>query len=401
MMAGARLEDYREVAPRGSIDLLLKLAERVQGRRFVHVNASRYGSGSSEILARLVPLFQDLGVDTGWEVIVGDPAFYAATQAIETALGGRPASLTEAMLVSYVEAAARNAATLRLQSDLVMVHDLPALPLVRHRPEGARWVWRCHADLSRAYRRAWHLVRRDLEQYDAVVYSMAKFAQRVRVPMLVVHPSIDPLGEKNRELGRSEVREVLDRFGIPRDKPLLIQIAAYTRATEPIRALTAFRLARKYVPCRLALAGWGATDNVEGSAVLAELREAVGQDPDVHVLVVPPDAALELNALQRAATIVLHLPHQEGFGLAVAEAMWKGKPVVGSVAGGIPTQVLTEVTGYTVGSVEGAAFRIRQLLQSPDLIGRLGGAAREYVRRNFLLPRHLGDYLALLARMTA
>jgi trehalose synthase len=282
-----------------------------------------------------------------------------------------------------------------------MVHDLPALPLVRHRPERGRWVWRCYTDVSRAWRRAWHLVRRDLERYDTVVYSMPKFAQRVRVPMLVVHPSIDPLGEKNRELGRSEVREVLDRYGIARDKPLLLQVAAYSRATEPTRALTAFRLARKYVPCRLVLAGWGATDNPEGSAVLAELREAAGQDPDVHVLVMPPDAARELNALQRAATVVLHLPQREGFGLAVAEAMWKGKPVVGSIAGGIPAQVLTEVTGFTVGSVEGAAFRIRQLLQSPDLTARLGGAAREYVRRNFLLPRHLGDYLALLAQMTA
>ena len=234
-MTAPRLEEYRDVAPRGAIELLLKLAERLQGRRFVHVNASRYGSGSSEILARLVPLLQDLGVDATWEVIVGDPAFYAATRAIETALGGQPAAITEAMLVSYVEAAATNAATLRLESDLVMVHDLPALPLVRHRPERGRWVWRCHADLSRAWRRAWHLVRRDLERYDTVVYSMPKFAQRVRVPMLVVHPSIDPLGEKNRELGRSEVREVLDRLGIPRDKPLLLQVAAYSRAAEPTR----------------------------------------------------------------------------------------------------------------------------------------------------------------------
>jgi trehalose synthase len=399
-MTGPRLEDYRDVAPHGAIDLLVKLAERLRGRRFVHVNASRYGSGSSEILARLVPMFQDLGIDVAWEVIVGDPAFYGATRTIEAALGGQPVAITEAMLVSYVEAAATNAAALRLDSDLVMVHDLPALPLVRHRPERSRWVWRCHADLSRAWRRAWHLVRRDIEHYDAVVYSMPKFAQRVRVPMIVVHPSIDPLSEKNRELGRTEVREVLDRFGIPRDKPLLLQVAAYSRATEPKGALTAFRLVRKYVPCRLVLAGWGATDNPEGSAVLAELREAAGQDPDVHVLVMPPDAARELNALQRAATVILHLPQHEGFGLAVAEAMWKGKPVVGTVAGGIPTQVLSDVTGFTVGSVEGAAFRVRQLLQSPDLAGRLGGAAREYVRRNFLLPRHLGDYLALLAQMT-
>jgi trehalose synthase len=400
-MSAPRLEDYRDVAPKGAIDLLMKLSERLRGRRFVHINASRYGSGSSEMLGRIVPLMQDLGVDATWEVIVGDPAFYAATRTIEAALGGQPAAITEAMLVSYVEAAATNAATIPLQADLVMIHDLPALPLVRHRPERGRWVWRCHADLSRAWRRAWHLVRRDLERYDTVIYSMPKFAQRVRVPMLVVHPSIDPLSEKNRDLSRREVRDVLDRLGIPRDKPILLQIASYSRATEPARALTAFRLARKYVPCRLVLAGWGAADNPEGSAVITALREAAGQDPDVHVLVMPPDAATEVNALQRAATVVLHLPQREEFGLAVAEAMWKGKPVVGSVAGGIPEQVLFDVTGYTVGSVEGAAFRIRQLLQSPDLAARLGGAAREYVRRNLLLPRHLGDYLALLAQMTA
>ena len=400
-MTGPRLEDYREVAPRGAIELLLKLAERLQGRRFVHVNASRYGSGSSEILARLVPLFQDLGVDAAWEVIVGDPLFYGANRTLETALAGEPVTITEAMLASCEEAAATNAAALHLDSDLVMTHDLPALPLIRHRPERGRWVWRCHADLSRPWRRAWHLVRRDLDRYDAVVYSMPKFAQRVRVPMLVVHPSIDPLSEKNRELGRNEVREVLRTFGIARDKPLLLQVAPYSRATEPMTALTAFRLVRKYVPCRLVMAGWGATDNPEGSAVLTELREAAGQDADIHLLVIPPDAAREINALQRAATVVLHLPKQEGFGLVVAEAMWKGKPVVGSISGGIPTQVLSEVTGYTVGSVEGAAFRIRQILQSPDLAARLGGTAREHVRRNFLLPRHLGDYLALLAQMTA
>ncbi len=397
----ARLEDYRDVAPRGAIDLLLRLGERVRGRRFVHVNASRYGAGSSEILARLVPMLHDLGVDAAWEVIVGDPPFYGATRALDAALAGHPGPITEAMLVAYGETAALNAAALRLDADLVMVHDLGPLALARHRGGSGRWVWRCHADLSRAWRRGWHLVRRELERYDAVVFSLPKFAQRVRAPMLVVFPSIDPLSEKNRDLTRAEVQAVLDRFAIPRDRPILLQVAPYSRATEPLAALTAYRLVRKYVPCRLVLAGWGAGDNPEGVAVLNELREVVGRDPEVHVLVVPPDAAREINALQRAATVVLHLPRQEDFGMAVSEAMWKGKPVVGSLAGGIPTQVIFEVTGYTAGSVEGAAFRIRQLLQSPDLAARLGGAAREYVRRNFLLPRHLGDYLALLAYMSA
>ena len=399
-MSPPRLDDYREVSPKGTIELLLRLAERLGGRRFVHVNASRYGGGSPEILSRLVPMLQDLGIDAAWEVIVGDPSFYAGVRVIEMALGGQAQPIGETLVRAYGEAAAATAAEFRLDADVVMIHDLAPLALVRHRPGRGRWVWRCHADLSRAQRRAWHLVRRDLERYDAVVFSLPKFAQRVRIPILIIHPSLDPLSEKNRELSRAEVQQVLDRFGVPRDKPILLQVAPYTRGKDPLGVVRAYRLAKKYVDCRLVLAGGGAADNPEGSAVLAEIREAAARDPDIHALVLPPDAAQEINALQRAATIVVHKPLQEDFGLAAAEAMWKGKPVIGSLAGGIPAQVIVEVTGFTVNSVEGAAFRIRQLLQNPDLITRMGGAAREYVRRNFLLPRHLGDYMALLATMT-
>ncbi len=399
-MIPLRLEDYREVAPRGSLELLLRLAERLKGRRFVHVNASRFGGGSPEVLARLVPMLQDLGIDAAWEVIVGDPEFYAGVGALDLALGGREETLLEGMLRAYVETAAANAARLPLEADLVMVHDLAPLPLIRHRPGRGRWAWRCHADLSRAYRRVWHLVRRDLGRYDAAIFSLPKFAQRLRIPMLIVHPSVDPLSEKNRDLTRAEVHLVLDRLQIPRDKPILLQVARYARAKDPLGVIRAYRLAKKYVNCRLVLAGWGAVDNPEGSAVLAEVREAAARDPDIHALVLPPDAALEVNALQRGATIVVHKPLQEDFGLAAAEAMWKGKPVVASLAGGLPVQVISEVTGYTVTSVEGAAFRIRQLLQNPDLLSRLGGAAREYVRRSFLITRELGDYLAMLASLT-
>jgi trehalose synthase len=399
-MSVPRLEDYRTFAPKGTIDLLLRLADRLRGRRFMHVNAGRYGGGSPETLAWLVPMLRDLGVDASWEVVVGDPTFYGTVRGLELALAGQAQALSEATLQAYGETVAANARQFSLEADLVMVHDVAPLCLIRHRPGTGRWVWRCHADLSRAYRRAWHLVRRDLERYDAVVFSLPKFAQRVRIPTLIVHPSVDPLSAKNRDLSRAEVQQVLDRFGVPRDKPILLQVAPYARAKDPGGVVGAYRLAKKYVDCRLVLAGGGAADNSEGSAVLAEIREATSRDPDVHVLILPPDAAQEINALQRAATIVVHKPLQDDFGLAVAEAMWKGKPVIGSLAGGIPAQVIAEATGFTVTSVEGAAFRIRQLLQNLDLSIRMGGAAREYVRRSFLLPRHLGDYLALLASMT-
>ncbi len=399
-MIPAQLEAYREVAPRGTLELLVRLADRLRGRRFLHVNASRYGGGSAEILTRLVPMLQTLGIESAWEVVVGDPEFYAAVRALESAVAGREQTVDADMLRSYEETAAANGATLPLDADLVMIHDLAPLPLVRHRRSRGRWVWRCHTDLSQALRRVWHLLRRDVTRYDATVFSLPKFAQRVPVPALIIHPSVDPLSEKNRDLSRAEIQQGLDRLGIPRDKPILLQVAPYTVSADHPGVIRAYRLAKKYVDCRLVLAGGGAADNPEGGAVLAEVRQAAARDADIHPLVLPPDAAREINVLQRAAAIVLHKPLKEDFGLGVAEAMWKGKPVVGSFAGGIPVQVIFEVTGYTVNSVEGAAFRIRQLLDSADLMARLGGAAREYVRRNFLITRHLGDYLALLASLT-
>jgi len=399
-MIPARLEEYREVAPLGTLELLARLAERLRGRRFVHVNASRYGGGSPEILSRLVPIMQDLGIDSAWEVIVGDPEFYAASRALELAAAGREQTITPGMLKAYEETAAVNGPKLPLDADLVMVHDLAPLPLVRHRRDRGRWVWRCHSDLSQALRRVWHLLRRDVGRYDAAVFSLPKFAQRVSIPALIIYPSVDPLSEKNRDLSRSEIQHGLDRLGIPWDKPILLQVAPYVSSADHLGVIRAYRLAKKYVDCRLVLAGGGVSDNPEGTGALADVRRAASNDTEIHPLVLPPDAAREINVLQRAAAIVLHKPLQEDFGLGVAEAMWKGKPVIGSFAGGIPVQVIVEVTGYTVNSIEGAAFRIRQLLNNPDLMARLGGAAREYVRRNFLVTRHLGDYLALLASLT-
>jgi trehalose synthase len=399
-MSAARLDDYREVAPKGAIDLLLRLAERLKDRRFLHVNTGRYGGGSAEVLERLVPMMQELGVEAAWEVIVGDPEFYAGLRVLDGALAGVRVEAPQGALDALVETGAANARKLPLGADLTMGHDLGPVALARHRPERTVWLWRCHADLSRAQRRVWHPLRKEILRYDAAVFSLPKFAQRLGVPTLLVHPSIDPLSEKNRELGRAEIAEILDRLGIPRDRPIVLQVAPYLRSRDPAGVVHACRLAQKYVDFRLVLAGAGSADHPESAAVLAAVRELAGHDPRIHVLVLPPDAGREINALQRAATVVVHKAIQEDFALAVTEAMWKGKPVIGSLAGGIPAQVVQDVTGYTVSSIEGAAFRIRQLLQNPDLAARFGGAAREYVRRNFLVTRHLGDYLALLASRT-
>ncbi len=390
-----QLDDYREVAPKGSVDFLYRLSELVKGRSFLHVSATRYGGGAAEILRRLVPMMKALGVEARWEVITGVQEFFTFTKSLYNALQGQEQVITEEMLKTYLEVNRQNAQALDLEADLVMIHDPQPAALIEHRKRG-RWVWRCHLDVSQPQRRAWNFLRQFVGRYDAAVFSLPRFAQRLRIPQFLIYPSIDPLSDKNRELARGEVNRILDRLEIPRDKPILLQVSPFDRFQDPLGVINAYRLVKKYHNCRLVLAGGGVVHDPEREALLAEVQEAAGRDPDIHVLQLPPEADLEINALQRAATIVLQKSLREGFGLTVSEAMWKGKPVIGGIAGGITVQILNDVTGYTVHSVEGAAFRIRYLLDNPELIGRMGGAAREHVRRNFLITRHLGDYLALL-----
>jgi trehalose synthase len=399
-VTAARLDDYRDVAPKGTVEFLRRLAMRVRGRRFLHVNSTRQGGGVAEILHRLVPMLTELGVDAGWEVMKGDPAFYAVTKAFHNALQGKDQTITKTMLDCYLATNAVNAEGLPLEGDLVLIHDPQPAALIEHRPDKGRWVWRCHIDLSRPQRQAWRLVRKYVANYDAAVFSLPKFAQQLSIPQFLVYPSIDPLSDKNRDLSQSEVSRTMDRLGIPRDKPILLQVSRFDRFKDPIGVIDAYRLVKKHRDCRLVLAGGGADDDPEGAAVLADVKEEAGGDPDIHVMELPHDAHLTINALQRAATIVLQKSLREGFGLTVAEAMWKAKPVIGGAVGGITAQVIYDVTGYTVNSVEGAAFRIRYLLDNPELITRMGEAGREYVRRDFLITRHLADYLTMLIIVT-
>ncbi|MBI2217954.1 MAG: glycosyltransferase [Candidatus Rokubacteria bacterium] len=390
-----RLDDYRAVAPRGALDIIHRLAERLAGRRVLHVSAGRFGTGSAEMLTTVVPLIADVGIEASWEITGGDPPFYATARALGAALEGRERVLDDEALDHYVEMNRVNAKKLRLDADVVIVHDVQPATLVTDRPAEGRWLWRCHFDCSRPTRRAWSFMRRFLGQYDAAVFSLPKFTRRLTVPHYVIHPAIDPLSDKNRDLGPLQITRQLDALRVPRDRPLLVQVGPFTRAADPLGVVNAYRLVRRYHHVRLVLAGTAGEDQ-ESVEVLGELREVAQHDPDVIVLELPPEAHLQINALQRAATIVLQKSLREGFGLGAAEAMWKGKPVIGGSAGGLTQQIIYDVTGYTVHSVDGAAFRIRHLLNHPELIARMGAAGREHVRRSFLATRHLTDSLALL-----
>ena len=391
-----KLDDYRAVAPRGSVDFMLRIAERLRGRRVVQVSVSRYGGAAAEILNRIVPILNDLGIEAAWEVMLGSADFEAIVTAVSKGLAGVEQVVTEGMLARLHATCAENARRLPLDADLVIVHDAATLLLVEGRPPAGRWLWRYHGDLSSRQPQLWNALRPFADKYDAAVFSAPKFAAPLSTRRFVIAPSIDPLSERNREMPRAEQSRHLERLGVRMDKPILLQVGPFERLQDPLGVVNAYRLVKMHHDVRLVLAG----SPPGPGGVLAETQEAASQDPDVTVLVLPPDPQTELNALERAATIVLQKPLFTDFGTDVATAMWKGKPVVGSLAGGIPSQIVSKVTGYTVETVEGAAFRVRHLLSNPELIGRMGAAGREHVRRNFLITRHLGDYLALLAHLT-
>lgn len=392
----ANLDDYRDVSPPGSVEFLRRLSEKLRGRTLLQVNASRVTGGVAEILARHTPLLQELGIDARWETIEGEGGFEEACLAFYNALQGEEQRITDDMLRDFVATNRACAQSLSLAGDVVVIHDPQPLPLVDFRPTDGRWVWRCHLDIARPHRKTWAFLRQFVVKYDAAVFSLPKFAQRLPIPQFLIPPSIDPLSEKNRELSADEIDVTLDRLGIPRDKPILLQASHFGSFKDPVGVIEAYKIAKKQNDCRLVLAGAAAGEGIEGERMMAEMAEVAGGDPDVHILPLPPGADLEINALQRAATIVIQKSTREGFGLMVAEAMWKGKPVIGGFAGGITAQLIYEVTGYTVNSVEGCAFRIRHLLNHPELAAQMGRDAREFARRHFLITRHLGDYLALM-----
>lgn len=393
------LDAYQDVAPPGTIDLLRRLADRVRGRSMLHVNSTRVGGGVAEMLQRYVPLLTELGIEPRWEVLSGSGEFFRVTKAFHNALQGQEHVFTDEMLRAYVDTNRTNASRLNLDADAIIIHDPQPAAIIDFVPRQGSWVWRCHIDISHPQRRAWSFLRQYVTKYQAAIFSLPSFAQRLPIPQYLIYPSIDPLAEKNRELSDDEVASALDRLGVPRDKPILLQVSRFDRFKDPIGVINAYRIVKKYDECSLVLAGGTADDDPEGAQVLAEVQEAAGEDPDIHVLVLPPTANYEINALQRAAAIIIQKSTKEGFGLTVAEGMWKGKPVIGGFAGGITVQIIYGTTGYTVNSVEGCAFRIRYLLNNPDVAREMGQNAREYVRQNFLITRDLAEHLALLVSL--
>lgn len=398
------LEPYKNLLGAEIVDQLFQIANLLKGRKIVHVNSTKEGGGVAEILTKIVPLTNTLGVETRWEVIKGGNEFFQCTKIFHNSLQGRHGAFPSPELLRvYEDTNAKNAEELKglLQdADVVFIHDPQPLALMSHFPNRkGKWIWRCHIDISTPSRDSWKYIRKMVEKYDASIVSLVDSVHSLPHPIFLIPPSIDPFSEKNIELDPEEITRVLKKFDIDPNRPIVTQVSRFDRFKDPLGVIEAYRLAKKYKPTlQLVLAGGGATDDPEGDAIYKNVMSAAKDDPDIHVLLLPP-CPREINALQRASNIIIQKSVKEGFGLTVTEGLWKNKAVIGGDTGGIRLQVIDHITGFLVHTPEGAAHRLRYLLQNPDLAKDLGAKGKHLVKENFLITRHLREYLTVIASL--
>ena len=397
------LEQYAHIVGNEVINHLRQLAHPLKGVKILHVNSTKEGGGVAEILNRLIPLKRELGIDAEWEIIIGEKEFYQCTKKMHNSLQGDRDDISSSLLTIYENTNLQNFERLKEkleEADVVFIHDpQPAAFLHFCKERKGRWVWRCHIDVSHPYRPVWKYLREYIKDYDASIWSLSAFAQPFSHPLYLIPPSIDPLSDKNIELSEKEISDFLDSWGINRDSPIITQVSRFDRFKDPIGVIQSYQLIKKYVPVQLVLAGGGASDDPEGEQVLKEVKAFAGDDPDVHILELPPDAHRAINALQRGSDIIVQKSLKEGFGLTVTEGLWKGKPVIAGDTGGIKLQVINHHCGFRVNTPEGAAMRIRYLLKHPEIMETMGKNARQLVLDNYLITRHLREYLTLVVAL--
>ncbi len=385
-----------------SINELFILAEKVKNLRILHVNSTYEGGGVAEILSRLVPLMKELEIKTDWKVIKGDEKFFYFTKKLHNLLHlSLSIPIESEEVVHYLKTIYENLNRINTENyDIIFVHDPQPIGLVIKKQPGQKWIWRCHIDTSTPNPQAWDFLKNFINAYDACIFHMPEFVyQGIKIPTYIVPPSIDPLHPKNVELSKEEIRNILIKFGVNPEKPIITQVSRFDRLKDPFGVISAYKLVKKKYDCQLVLVGSFASDDPEGENVYKELLNLTADEKDIFILGLPPDSHKEINAFQRGSTVVVQKSLKEGFGLVVSEAMWKEKPVVGSNVGGIKRQIVHGVTGYLVNSVEGTAMRIKQLLANREFITIMGTYAKERVRHRFLIIRHLRDYLLLIHKI--
>ncbi|MHB9028084.1 MAG: glycosyltransferase, partial [Candidatus Latescibacterota bacterium] len=390
------LHEYAPIVGQGTVDELQILAESLEGKLVRNINSTPVGGGVAEILTRMIPLLRQLGVNAKWDVIKGDERFFGITKKMHNALHGTTTHFLPDDFDYFLEVNRQNAAEMDLSGDVLFIHDPQPIGLIEKRGQvGGKWAWRCHIDFTTPQKDVIDFLTGWIERYDSMVFSAPAFARNFRVPQVLIAPSIDPLSNKNKELPQETIDGILDEFGLDRSRPIVTQISRFDYLKDPVGVVQAYKIVKRNVDCQLVLAGGGATDDPEGMQVLQDVRDAAAGDSDIHVLFLPPGADIEINALQRASAVVLQKSLKEGFGLTVAEALWKARPVIAGAVGGIPLQIAHKYSGILTYSIEGTAFYLKQLLSTPDYAKKLGENGREHIRNNFLITRHIRDYLLL------
>lgn len=394
-----KIRDYVPIVGEDEVMNIIELASRVKGAKITHVNTTKNGGGVAEILKSLVPLTRSLGLRTKWEILDGGENFFSVTKKIHNALqGDHSIAITRKMEKIYLSVNNRSAKSLSLDSDVVVVHDPQPLPLIESKKSG-KWIWRCHIDTSDPAPAVWRFLRKFVMKYDALVFSRENYIPRdVRgIKVFVRHPTIDPLSEKNRPMDHGEVLDILERFDIDPNRPIIGQVSRFDPWKNQLGVIDVYKKIRSRMPdLQLLLVGSFAGDDPEGKEWYQKTIAHASGCRDIHVLTNRDGVGdKEVNAFQRSFRVGLQLSIKEGFGLTVAEALWKGTPVVGTRAGGITLQVINGVTGFLVRDLREAADRVEQLLRMGWLARMLGRNGEEHVRRNFLITKDLRNYLRI------
>jgi trehalose synthase len=395
------LADYTHLAGRGLVAAIRDLAEQLHGKRVLHVSATAFGGGVSEILYTLVPLMRDVGLDAHWQVILGREEFFNVTKLMHNSLQGGPEPISDAQWEVFEAYNAMNAQDLEGEWDLVVVHDPQPAALRSNAIDRARrWAWRCHIDLSTPNESTLERMLPVLRDYDATVWHLEQYVPESLDGGLrrIVPPAIDPLSPKNMALSAEDAAFVCEQFGVDPERPLVCQVSRFDPWKDPIGVIDAYRLIRERVPeAQLALVGSMATDDPEGWEFFHRTFRYADGDPDIKILNnLNNVGAIEVNAFQSQADVVMQKSLREGFGLTVTEALWKGRATIGGNVGGIPLQISDGETGFLVSTAEEAAERAVDVLSDPELAKRLGRAGKERARERFLTPRYLRDWLELM-----
>jgi trehalose synthase len=389
------LTDYSGIVGEDVIYEIMKLSQKVAGKSIKHITATFIHREVQSTLNCLIPLLNELDIPSSYEVIPTENDFLKIGKVLNESLQTEKIELKDDELKEFLEYTKKIANTMNFPEDIIVIHDILPIGLVQERNKTFNnWVWCCYIDLSKSYNKPWRFIKGFVSKYDTAIFSTASFAAKeLPIPQFMIPLAIDPLDNRNKKLSKAKIKQILEKYGIDLERPIITQIAPFDLTKDPLGVIKIYQLVKKHIDCQLILAGDEIEDNKEAKELLDLVKQAVKSDSDIHIIFVKDD--IEINAIQWASSIILQNSIKERFGLEVTEALWKKKPVVARALGGIPLQIYHEVTGILVSSIEGASYYIRYLLTHPDIAEKLGHYGHQHIKTNFLLPKYLQNYLLM------